>query len=299
MLKLKPVLKNYLWGGKKFYGMYGRDNGGDLISESWEVSVHADGVSQPLKEYLQSNPTAVDKNGSEFPVLIKYIDAAQNLSVQVHPNDEYARRVENDNGKTEMWYIVDADEGAGIYCGFKRTAEKAEFLAKVQDGTVEELLNFIPVKKGDCFLIEAGTVHAIGAGCVICEVQQNSNTTYRVYDYNRRGADGKLRELHIDKAIDVINFNEFEDRTNSKNLASGVDYTLSLLTECQYFSCRKLCVNGKYGERNENSFTAVNVLNGAGKINGEDFRAGDSFFIACGEELTVAGEAELILTNKG
>ncbi len=125
------------------------------------------GVSEPLVEYLAKNPTAVDEKGSTLPVLIKYIDAAQNLSVQVHPNDEYARRVENDNGKTEMWYIVQADEDAGIYCGFQRDTTKEEFLAKVKDGTVEELLNFIPVKKGNCFLIEAGTVHAIGAGCVI------------------------------------------------------------------------------------------------------------------------------------
>ncbi len=299
MLKLKPVLKNYLWGGKKFYQMYGRDNGGDLISESWEVSVHPDGVSQPLKEYLQNNPTAVDGVGSEFPVLIKFIDAAQNLSVQVHPNDEYARRVENDNGKTEMWYIADADDGAGIYCGFKRDTSKEEFLLKVQDGTVEELLNFIPVKKGDCFLIEAGTVHAIGAGCVICEVQQNSNTTYRVYDYNRRGADGKLRELHIDKAVDVINFNEFEDRTNGGKPKTEDGYTIGLLTECEYFSCRKLILNGVYTEQNDNSFIAVNVLNGNGNINGEAFKAGDSFFIPCGEKVCIDGNAEIILTNKG
>ncbi len=299
MLKLKPVLKNYLWGGKKFYEMYGRDNGGDKISESWEVSVHLDGVSQPLAEYLQSNPTAVDKDGSEFPVLIKYIDAAQNLSVQVHPNDEYAQRVEGDNGKTEMWYIVQADEGAGIYCGFRRDTTKEEFLAKVQDGTVEELLNFIPVRSGDCFLIEAGTVHAIGAGCVICEIQQNSNTTYRVYDYNRRGADGKFRELHIDKAVDVINFKKFEDRTNTKEPYQVQDYSIQTLTECKYFRCRKLVLSNEYAEQNESSFTAVNVLDGSGAINGESFKEGDSFFIPCGEKLSISGNAEIMLTDKG
>ena len=112
-----------------------------------------------------------------------------------------------------MWYIVQADEGAGIYCGFKRDTTKEEFLRKVQGGTVEELLNFIPVKAGDCFLIKAGTVHAIGAGCVICEVQQSSNVTYRVYDYNRRDAQGNLRPLHIDKAAEVIDFNAFRDET--------------------------------------------------------------------------------------
>ena len=116
-----------------------------------------------------------------------------------------------------MWYIISADDGAGIYCGFKRDTDKEEFLAKVKDGTVEELLNFIPVKAGDCYLIKAGTVHAIGAGCVIYEIQQNSNVTYRVYDYNRRGADGKLRPLHVEKAVDVINFKRSKTKRTAAN----------------------------------------------------------------------------------
>ncbi len=298
MIKLQPVLKNYLWGGRKLHDLYGRENGGDKISESWEVSIHPDGVSKPLASFLAENPTAVDKNGSAFPVLIKYIDAMQKLSVQVHPSDEYAQKNEGDNGKTEMWYIVQADEGAGIYCGFQRDTTKEEFLTKVQDGTVEELLNFIPVKKGDCFLIEAGTVHAIGAGCVICEVQQSSNVTYRVYDYNRRGVDGKLRPLHVDKAVDVINFKRFEDHTNTKEAYQVRDYSLQTLTECEYFRCRKLVLKGEYIDQNECSFTSVNVLEGEGEINGEVFNAGDSFFIRCGEKWNISGNAEIIITNK-
>ncbi len=298
MIKLTPVLKNYLWGGRKLHDLYGRENGGDKISESWEASIHPDGVSQPLAAYLAENPAAVDKEGSPFPVLIKYIDAMQNLSVQVHPDDEYARRVEGDNGKTEMWYIVSADEGAGIYCGFQRDTDKEEFLAKVKDGTVEELLNFIPVKKGDCFLIEAGTVHAIGAGCVICEIQQNSNVTYRVYDYNRKGADGKLRPLHVEKAVEVINFKKFEDRTNTQEGYQVRDYSLQTLTKCKYFHCRKLVLCGEYTEQNEASFTAINMLVGKGEINGQAFAAGDSFFIPCGERTVINGNAEIIITNK-
>ena len=217
MIKLQPVLKDYLWGGEKLKSLFGRKSEG-IVAESWEVSVHRDGVSgivgsnESFSDYLAKNPRAVDERGGEFPVLIKFIDAAKNLSVQVHPNDEYARVHENDNGKTEMWYVVSADGGAGIYCGFIRDTDKAEFLRKVGDGTVEDLLNFIPVKAGDCFLIEAGTVHAIGAGCVICEVQQNSNVTYRVYDYNRLGADGKPRPLHVEKAVNVINFGAYRDQ---------------------------------------------------------------------------------------
>lgn len=203
MLKLKAVCKDYIWGGDKLKELYCRQIGENL-AESWEVSVHPDGTSMYLAsfaDYIKNNPHAVDNQGAAFPILIKYIDAKQNLSVQVHPDDEYARRVEGDNGKTEMWYIIQADEGAGIYCGFKRNTSKDEFQQKLREGTVEELLNFIPVQAGDCYLIPAGTVHAIRAGCVICEVQQSSNVTYRVYDYNRKGADGKLRPLHIEKAL--------------------------------------------------------------------------------------------------
>ncbi len=297
MLKLNPVLKNYLWGGRKLHTLYGRENGGDRISESWEVSIHPDGVSQPLAEYLQENPQAVDAQGSAFPVLIKYIDAMENLSVQVHPDDDYARRVEGDNGKTEMWYIVDAEENAGIYCGFQRDTTPEEFLAKVQDGTVEELLNFIPVKKGDCYLIEAGTVHAIGAGCVICEIQQSSNVTYRVYDYNRRGQDGQLRPLHIEKALQVINFSGFEDHTNTQPAQREYGYGIQTLTQCRYFRCRKLTLREHYQEQAAASFLAVNVLSGAGSINGQSFTAGDSFFLAAGESLSISGTAELMLTD--
>ncbi len=240
----------------------------------------------------------MDKDGSSFPVLIKYIDAAHNLSVQVHPDDEYARRVENDNGKTEMWYVFGAEKGAGIYCGFKRDTNKEEFLSKVKDGTVEELLNFIPVKEGDCFLIEAGTVHAIGAGCVICEVQQSSNVTYRVYDYNRKGADGKPRPLHVEKAVDVINFKAFKDQTNAGSFYPVQGGKMRRLTRFKYFECRKLDLDGTYTEEENNSFTAINVLKGEGKADGKPFKAGDSFFVPCGEKFTLEGKAEIILTTE-
>lgn len=303
MIKLQPVLKDYLWGGMKLGPLFGRDNGGKKMSESWEVSVHPDGESLceggTFADYLRAHPTAVDKEGSDFPVLIKYIDAAQNLSVQVHPDDAFARREENDNGKTEMWYIVQADAGAGIYCGFRRDTGREEFLRRVADGTVEELLNFIPVKAGDCYLIKAGTVHAIGAGCVICEVQQSSNVTYRVYDYNRLGADGKPRQLHVEKAVRVINFAKFKDDTGSGAPEQVAGGTLRRLTACSYFSCRELALDGTYTECNDRSFTAVNVLSGEGRADGTPFRAGDSFFVPCGEAFSLEGNARIILTCEG
>lgn len=304
MLKLNGVLKDYLWGGEKLKTLFGRDNGGKIIAESWEVSVHPDGESTAadksgtLSDYLREHPCAVDGEGNPFPVLIKYIDAKQNLSVQVHPSDEYARRVEHDNGKTEMWYIVSADEGAFIYCGLKRDTDKEEFLQKVHDGTVEELLNAIPVKAGDCFLIRAGTVHAIGAGCVICEVQQSSNVTYRVYDYNRRDANGNLRQLHVEKAADVIDFHAFRDQTGGGKAQSTAGGSVRLLTECEYFRCRELQLDGTYQETAERSFLAVNVLEGEGTVNGEPYRAGDCFFFPCGDNMCLQGTGKMILTTK-
>ncbi len=300
MIKLQPTVKDYIWGGRKLADLFGREQTGRL-SESWEVSVHPDGESRSgdgtLGAYIASHPLCVGGDG-QFPVLIKYIDAAQNLSVQVHPDDTYARIHEGDNGKTEMWYVLSADEGAGIYCGFRRDTDKAEFLAKVADGTVEDLLNFIPVKAGDCYLIEAGTVHAIGAGCVICEVQQSSNVTYRVYDYNRLGADGMPRALHVDKAADVINYRRFTDRTRRGDSVAVAGGVMQTLTDCRYFLARKLTLQGTYAETPEDSFLAVNILSGEGLINGQKFRAGDSFFVSNREDMILSGEAEAILTAR-
>ena len=300
MLKLIPALKDYVWGGNRLKSLYGRE-GGDKVAESWEVSVHPDGPSGiagggTLAEYLAARPE-VGGGAGGLPVLIKYIDAAQNLSVQVHPDDAFARREEGDNGKTEMWYVIGAEEGAGIYCGFRKDTDKDAFLAKVQDGSVQELLNFIPVKAGDCFLIEAGTVHAIGAGCLICEVQQSSNVTYRVYDYGRL-VNGKPRQLHLDKAMRVINFSAFRDRTGSgKKEPAGEGCALRHLTQCRYFRCRELRLGGTFAEQNDGSFTAIDFLSGEGEINGERFRAGDSFFIPCGEKFEIKGKGLAVLTD--
>ena len=301
MKKLQPVLKDYLWGGEKLKSLYNRKSD-TIVAESWEVSTHKDGTSLfdggDLASHIKQTANAVDLENNPLPVLIKFIDAKQNLSVQVHPDDEYAIKYEGDNGKTEMWYIVGADEGAGIYCGLKNDTDKDEFAKKIEDGTVEDLLNFIPVKEGDCFLIKAGTVHAIGAGCLICEIQQNSNVTYRVYDYNRVGADGKKRQLHIDKALQVINFSKYIDQTNSGEYLEVNGNKVRLLTECKYFKCRELILNSVYTEENPSSFTAINVLSGEGVINGVPFVAGDSFFIDCGESFEIKGNAKIILTTK-
>ncbi len=294
--KLVPEYKDYLWGGEKLKTDYGKKTDKTPCAESWELSLNPHGLTKvedgkTLAEALTPEKTGKNCEKFEFfPVLIKFIDAKQNLSVQVHPSDDYALKYENSYGKIESWYIVDAEEGAGIYCGFKRDTNKEEFLQSLASGEVENLLNFIPVKKGDCYFIPSGTVHAIGAGCLILEIQQNSDLTYRVYDYNRRGADGKLRELHVDKAVKVINFNKYEP----KLFASGENPRV--ITECDYFRSRELVLNGGFTEKNANSFTCVTVTDGSGEINGEKFVKGDSFFVCADTEYTLKGTGKVILT---
>lgn len=298
--KLYPECKDYLWGGEKLKTEYGKVTDKTPCAESWELSYHKDGLTKiaggaTLKDTITKEQLGKNCNDFEFfPVLIKLIDAKQNLSVQVHPSDDYALKYENSYGKTEMWYIVEAEAGAGIYCGFKRDTSEEEFLEYLEKGKVEELLNFIPVKKGESYFISAGTVHAIGAGCLICEIQQNSNLTYRVYDYNRRGADGKLRELHVDKAVKVINFKKYSPITFGEENEKG---GLETIAKCKYFRVRKVALNGKTDIFNADSFTAVTAVSGSGTINGEKFGKGDSFFIPCNVNIFVEGNAELIVTD--
>lgn len=311
--RLFPECKDYLWGGERLKTEYGKITDKTPCAESWELSFHKDGLTKiadgrTLKEVV--TPGMLGKNCERFqffPVLIKLIDAKRNLSVQVHPSDDYALKYENSYGKTEMWYIVGAEEGAGIYCGFKRDTSKEEFLAYLNQGKVEELLNFIPVKKGESYFIASGTVHAIGAGCLICEIQQNSNLTYRVYDYNRRGADGKLRELHVDKAVNVINFKKYAPVTFENEAGENG----KILAKCNYFNVSELELDGEKEIFNPNSFTSVTVVEGAGEISGENtnggeinggnkgekFKKGDSFFIPCGVKAEIKGKASIIITD--
>ncbi len=305
--KLFPECKDYLWGGERLKTEYGKKTDKTPCAESWELSFHKDGPTKladgtALQDVVTKEELGKNCDNFEFfPVLIKLIDAKNNLSVQVHPSDEYALKNEHSYGKTEMWYIVDAAEGAGIYCGFKRDSSKEEFLKYLEEGKVEELLNFIPVKKGESYFISAGTVHAIGAGCLICEIQQNSNLTYRVYDYNRRGADGKLRELHVDKAVKVIDFKKYAP----VSFGSGDKKDEKTLAECKYFRVREVKLSGGKEFYNENSFTALTVVSGSGKICGGgysdgysgDFSKGDSFFVSCKTSFKIDGEATVIVTD--
>ena len=217
---LKPTFKNYLWGGQKLRN-YGKISDSDNIAESWELSCHPDGESviasgkfkgMTLSEFLKQNPDSLYLNREEthFPVLVKFIDACDKLSIQVHPDDTYALAHENDMGKMEVWYVVDAEPNASIIYGFQETMSPEQLRSAIENDTLPQYVKTVPVKKGDIIFIPAGTLHSINAGVVVVEIQQNSNTTYRVYDYHRKDKDGNSRPLHIEKAIDVLNFEPCE-----------------------------------------------------------------------------------------
>lgn len=257
---LKPACKDYLWGGRRLEKEYGKNYGISPLAETWECSVHPDGVSiiasgelkgMPLdvviKKYpsiLGTHPKAICGEG-ELPVLIKLIDAGQAASVQVHPDDEYARIYENgENGKTEMWYILDAKKEARLVYGFHQDMDEETIKKAVKEDTIEKYLQKVPVQKDDVFYIEPGLVHAIGEGILLAEIQQNSNVTYRLYDYNRKDQSGNLRELHLDKALEVANIQKSgEPHQPMRVLQYKPGCATELLCRCKYFQVERMLVN--------------------------------------------------------
>ena len=293
--KLTPALMDNLWGGNKLRE-YGKSSDKDRIAESWELSFTKGGEAtigngQRMTEAFPKETwgTACEKFHA-FPVLTKFIDAREKLSVQVHPSDEYALENEGQFGKTEMWYVVDAEEGAGLYMGLEGKCEKDEFARAVADGTVEELLSFKTVEPGDVYFIPSGTIHAIGAGVVIFEIQQNSTLTYRLYDYMRRDKDGNLRELHVDKAMKVSLLEPYAESTFDTD-------DESVIGKCEYFETRKYTLNfTKQAFNVENdSYLSITCVSGEGTIEGEKITRGDTFFIPSGEgKVTVEGKLDII-----
>lgn len=250
-LLLKPIAKDYLWGGTRLKEEFNKDSDYEIVAETWECSVHPDGLSvivngkysgKTLKEVIKLYPEIMGEKYckcEELPIMIKFIDAAKNLSVQVHPNDEYARMHENQNGKTEMWYILDASDDAKLIYGFEKGVSKDKFVEAIKTGKIMDCLQQVPINKGESYLIPAGTVHAIGAGTLIAEIQENSNVTYRLYDYDRIDKNGNKRELHLDKALEVALFDTPSNNASGKELYSDEAYTLVELTNCEYFTVNK------------------------------------------------------------
>lgn len=295
ILFFEPVYKDYLWGGNRLKKEFNKNSPYEVTAESWEISANKNGKSvvkngkyedlnleelfskDELRKEIFGNKTLGLK---EFPLLIKFIDANKNLSVQVHPDNEYAKKYENSLGKTEMWYIMDCDENSKIVCGINENIDKVQLEHIVRDGKIKEGLKYFDVEKGDSVLIKPGTIHAIMEGTLICEIQQNADLTYRVYDWDRVDKNGNPRELHIDKALDVI------DLKNTPNKVKSEDIENQNLVDCEFFKTDKIQVKAKYSDSsNPDTFITMNVVDGEGKIvsksNNQEFviRRGDSFLI--------------------
>ena len=315
-IKLKPAFKDYLWGGTRLRDDFGKDCDFDKIAESWELSCHKDGNSVvadgefaglTLAQYIEKEGKSVLGTNCEkfenFPILIKLIDAKDNLSVQVHPDDDYALKNEGEFGKTEMWYVADCEEGAQLIYGFNKKISRSEFEERIKNNTLDEVMNYVPVKKGDVFFIKAGTLHAIGKGILIAEIQQNSNTTYRVSDYGRLGADAKPRELHVKKAVDVtvtgVPTIPYGKVGEVKSFSYGTERQLA---ECEYFKSGKLDLDGEREINAENGFVSLLVLSGeiTVKYDGGEVKAqkGGSILIPQGLEVLLIGRAEVISTKE-
>ncbi len=251
-LKFKPILKDKIWGGKKLREQLNKQGASDICGESWEISgvegdysviengfLAGNNLSEILEIYMDElvGEKTYDKFGNEFPLLIKFIDANDNLSIQVHPDDELSGKRHNSFGKTEMWYVLDAENGAELIVGFNQKADKEFYLSHLNNNTLAEILNCEVVSKGDTFFIPAGRVHAIGAGSLIAEIQQTSDVTYRIFDFNRKDANGNYRELHTDLALDAIDFEYYPEYKTKYDLKPNE--TAELVT-CQYFKTNLL-----------------------------------------------------------
>jgi len=251
-LKFSPILKDKIWGGTKLKSLFNKPAESNKLGESWELSGYEGDESVVTNGFLEGNnltelieiymgeligDTIFDEYGLSFPLLFKLIDANENLSIQVHPGDEVAAERHNSYGKTEMWYVVDADQGGELIIGFSDDCSRETYLKAMAEDRVEDLLHKVPVTKGDVFFIPAGTVHAICKGVVVAEIQQSSDITYRIYDYNRKDDTGKERELHTEEALDVINFEASKQpKTVYKPL---LNETTPLIT-CDYFTTNML-----------------------------------------------------------
>ncbi|MCK5811369.1 MAG: class I mannose-6-phosphate isomerase [Clostridiales bacterium] len=295
-IKFKPLYKDNIWGGRNLEKL-NKELPKGITGESWEIAAHPDGMGiisngqfkdMTLEHLVNKYGRDIigtklpEKDLLKFPLLIKLIDANNDLSIQVHPNDIYANEYENgEYGKNEMWYVVDCKPGAKLVYDIKKGITKDDFRKAVLDDTIEDTLNFINVKPGDCFNIPAGLVHAIGTGLVICEVQQNSNTTYRVYDYKREDANGNRRQLHINKALDVIDFSHnYKSEKSPGLIIKNEQVTKKYIIANKYFSVEHIDVNGQYIENTlEERFHTYTILTGNGSIGSENVKMGQSLLI--------------------
>ncbi len=312
---LRPVSKEILWGGDRLKREYNKSAPFDKLAESWELTVRQKEVCSiengplagtALGVFLAAHPEALGsrQNGSDrFPLLIKFIDAADRLSIQVHPEDEYALKNEGELGKTEIWYVMACEPGAKLVYGLKDGVTREDFAAAVSENKIEETLRFVEVHPGDVYFIPAGQVHAIGAGILIAEIQQNSDVTYRVYDYNRKQADGSLRSLHTEKALDVIKIRTEEEINAIRYEVEDKEPCTSLLCSCRYFTSRRYVTEDSCPASirvDNRSFCSLLVLDAENAtLESENFscslQKGQSYFIPAGlGKIRILGKADVI-----
>lgn len=315
---LRPTGKDYLWGGSRLNDEFCKEIPMEPLAETWECSTHPDGPSfavggefdgQSLTEILKAHPEFLGTHPSsegELPILVKFIDARQDLSVQVHPTDEYATAHENgQRGKTEMWYVLDAAKGSHLIYGLNRDVSAETLRESIADGTLGSFLQKVPIQKDDVFFIEAGTIHAVGAGALIAEIQQSSNLTYRLYDYDRVDKNGKKRPLHIGKALAVANLKtSAEPRQPMRVLRYRPGCASELLCRCKYFEVHRLLVNTERRQRvtfraDPMSFRVLLCVGGCGALGygtrSRNLYKGDCVFLpADSVEIRFHGQMQLL-----
>lgn len=306
-----PIFKDRIWGGSKLKTVLNKNIPNTATGESWElsdvsgdVSVVANGnlKGKTLTEIIQTNPEALlgtkvyQQFGKQFPLLFKYLDANADLSIQVHPNDDLAKQRHNSFGKTEMWYIMQAEENAEIIVGFKEDSNKEIYLKNLQNKSVTTILDAIKVKEGDVFFLETGTVHAIGAGLLVAEIQQTSDITYRIYDFDRKDANGNTRDLHTELAVDAINYK----KTNTQKGYLKIANQSNKMVECPYFTTNFVPLHGEIlVSKQSDSFTVYMCTEGSFTIDTNTethgFKKGDTVLIpACLTNYTLSGEATIL-----
>lgn len=283
-LQFEPILKDRIWGGEKLKTILNKPITSKITGESWElstvegdISVVANGVlkGKSLMELIDETPNEIlgtevyKRFGKQFPLLFKYLDAREDLSIQVHPNDKLAKERHNSFGKTEMWFVTQADADARIIVGFKENSSKEEYLKHLHDNTLVSILDDVKAKPGDVFFLETGTVHAIGAGLVVAEIQQTSDITYRLYDFDRVDAQGNKRELHVDLALDAINYNKVETQKKYESKAN----TSNVVVDCPYFTTNYIPLESKVEVKKSGaSFTVYMCIEGSFEIEYDGFK---------------------------
>ncbi len=310
---MKPAYKEYLWGGNRLKTAWNKADAPEILAESWELASHKNGSSTAANGELQGLSLGEitshwgDAVGTmavgcdRFPLMLKLIDARQALSVQVHPDDTYSLKNENDFGKTECWYIVDCEPDAFIYYGLSKDITKDELVSLVKENTLTACLKSIKVKQGELYFIPPGTIHAIGKRILIAELQQNSDVTYRIFDYGRIGADGKERPLHLDKALEVSTLSPAAVPFTPPSLKTSLA-EITMLCACKYFALWKLCGNHAMLNCDSASFHALTCIEGHGEIilgnSSCTFSKGDTYFLPAGlGEYELSGDFEVLLSR--